>query len=110
MTPTDNQLSRIREAIAGDHGPDQQRIAQHGLALIHTLLQKNADYGSSAWKPPILAPHLTAREAIQCRMSDKIERFQNLIQNPTPEVNESIGDTMLDFGGYSILWHGAPDP
>jgi hypothetical protein len=101
-------LDRIREAQAGSRGDDQQRIAETGLAIVDLLLQKNADYGGSAWQTPVLAPGLSCREAIQCRMSDKIQRLQTLLAGKSPEVAESIADTMRDLAGYSILWLGAP--
>ena len=67
-------LDRIRQAINGDHGPDQRRIALHGLDLVSLLLRKNADYGGSAWQTPLLAPGMTPREAIQCRMPERKRR------------------------------------
>jgi len=103
------ELETLRQALSGDRGEDQKRIAVEGVSLISLLLSKNADYGGSAWKSPLLAPGMTAREAIQCRMSDKIERFRNLIQQEgRAEIEESIEDTISDLTGYGILWMGAP--
>jgi len=105
----EQELDILRQALNGDRGEDQQRIASQGVALISLLLSKNADYGSSAWKSPLLAPGMTPREAIQCRMSDKIERFRNLIgQKGKPEIEEPLEDTISDLTGYGILWMGAP--
>jgi len=101
-------LDRIREAHNGQHGHDQKRIAEQGLKLIALLLRKNADYGGSAWQAPLLAPGMTPREAIQCRMSDKIQRLQKLLDGTTAQVNETIEDTIQDLSGYGILWLGAP--
>jgi len=101
-------LDRIRQAMNGDHGPDQQRIAECGLELTALLLRKNADYGGSAWQAPLLAPGMTPREAIQCRMSDKIQRLQKLFSGAKSEVDEAVEDTVLDLSGYGILWRGAP--
>lgn len=101
------KLDRIREANSGLRGSDQQRICEAGLSVVDLLLRKNADYGGSAWQVPILAPKLTPRQAIQCRMSDKIQRLQTLLSGQQAEVAESIEDTMRDMAGYAILWLGA---
>ena len=107
---TDSKQSqeRIRQAVNGDHGEDQRRLAEQGMQLVALLLAKNADYGGSAWQIPTLAPVLSPREAIQCRMSDKIQRLQTLLSGTAPEVLESTEDTMRDLAGYCILWLGAP--
>lgn len=101
------ELDLLRQALSGDRGEDQQRIAREGIALVGLLLRKNSDYGSSAWQPPILAPDMSPREAIQCRMSDKIQRFIQL-QSRQAEVEESLEDTVRDWTGYGLLWLGAP--
>ena len=100
-------FDRIREAAAGQHGEDQKRLVTSGLEVVTTLLQKNADYGGSAWQVPLLAPQLTPRQAIQCRMSDKVMRLAKLLTGQQAQVAESIEDTMKDLAGYSILWLGA---
>lgn len=100
-------FDRIRQAAAGQHGDDQKVIVTTGLEILDTLLRKNHDYGSSAWKTPLLAPGLSPREAIQCRMSDKIERLQKLLGGNNPMVQESIEDSMRDLAGYAVLWLGA---
>lgn len=97
----------IRQAVAGDHGDDQRVISVLGLKIVEMLLLKNRDYGSSAWKRPMLSQNMTAREAIQCRMSDKIERLAMLLSGNEALVQESIEDTMRDLAGYAILWLGA---
>lgn len=103
------KLDRIREANSGLRGSDQQRICDAGLSVVDLLLRKNSDYGGSAWQVPVLAPTLTPRQAIQCRMSDKIQRLQTLLSGRQAEVAESIEDTMRDLAGYAILWLGAKD-
>ena len=107
-TDTKQAQERIRQAVNGDHGEDQRRLAEQGMQLVALLLAKNADYGGSAWQLPTLAPGLSPREAIQCRMSDKIQRLQTLLSGTAPEVLESAEDTMRDLAGYCILWLGAP--
>ena len=105
---TKQAQERVRQAINGDHGEDQRRIAEEGMQLVSLLLCKNTDYGGSAWQIPILAPGLTPREAIQCRMSDKIHRLKTLLSGTVPEVMESTEDTMRDLAGYCVLWLGVP--
>ena len=51
---------------------------------------------------------MTPREAIQCRMSDKVARLRRLLDSNTEEVAESLADTMVDLAGYCILWLEAP--
>jgi len=102
-------LDRIREAAAGRHGDDQRQLVTVGLEIVDTLLRKNHDYGGSAWQTPQLAPRLTPREAIQCRMSDKVQRLARLLAGEQAQVKESIEDTMKDLAGYAILWLGAPN-
>jgi hypothetical protein len=99
-------LERIRRALDGHNGPDQQLIAETGLELIALLLRKNSDYGSSAWASPVLAPGMSPLQAIQCRMSDKVARLSGLSGGHTAEVNESLVDTMSDLTGYGMLWLG----
>ena len=105
---TKQAQERVRQAINGDHGEDQQRIAEQGMQLTALLLSKNSDYGGSAWQIPTLAPGLSPREAIQCRMSDKVSRLQRLLAGEAAEVSESTEDTMRDLAGYCLLWLGAP--
>jgi hypothetical protein len=100
-------FDRIRQAAAGQMGDDAKNIVTTGLDILDTLLRKNHDYGGSAWKTPVLAPGLTPREAIQCRMSDKIERLQKLLAGNNAMVQESIEDSMRDLAGYAVLWLGA---
>jgi hypothetical protein len=102
-------LGIVYDALSGARGPNQQRLAQRGMQVTELLLRKNKDYGESAWTPPVLAPGLTARQTIQCRMSDKVARLHRLFSGATAEVNdESIEVTMLDLVGYGILWLEAP--
>lgn len=94
----------LSEALDGTRGEVQGRLALEGMRLTAMLLRKNSDYGSSAYQVPILAPHLDARSAILVRMSDKIHRIANLSKpGSTPEVTESLNDTIRDLAGYCIL-------
>lgn len=97
----------IVKAVSGESGDVQKRIAETGIDLIEKLLKKNADYGSSAWQVPVLAPSLNVGEAILVRMSDKISRIHSLMQQPA-EVNESLEDTIKDLGAYCLLYLARP--
>ena len=113
MTPEEaiaNQAAevRLREAVQGARGPDQQRLATVGLEWIDVMLRKNMDYGGSAWKVPVLAPDLQPGEAIRVRMSDKIERILSLLTKDPEVVSESIRDTIQDLGVYCLLWLARP--
>lgn len=72
-------------------------------ALEDTLLRKNADYGNSSQRAPILTPRLSAQDALKVRLSDKIARFIQLEQSGATRVNESLDDTLLDMAGYCVL-------
>lgn len=100
--------TRLSEALAGRRGHDQQRLATVGLEWIDVMLRKHMDYGSSAWKVPILAPDLKPGEAIRVRMSDKIERILSLLTKDPEVVGESIRDTVQDLGVYCLLWLALP--
>jgi hypothetical protein len=97
----------IEQAITGSRGEDQQRIAEVAIDWTATLLGKNFDYGSCVWKEGVLTPGMDPIAAIRVRMSDKIARLRNLLEN-NPEVNESIEDTVKDLGAYCLLWLAAP--
>jgi len=81
----------------------RDRIATACDRLKETLQRKNADYGDSAFLPPLLTPELDANTAILVRMSDKIRRIIHLEQNATTIQNESLADSYLDLAGYAIL-------
>ena len=104
------QLNLLGDALVGERGKDQERIAVIGLQWLTTLLCKNADYGSSAWKPPVLRPGLNAGDAIMVRMSDKIERIATLNYHTAEVEDESIEDTISDLGSYCLLWLARPKP
>lgn len=81
-------------------GTEIKRICK---ALENTLLRKNADYGNSSQRAPILIPRLSAQDALKVRLSDKIARFIQLEQTGAARVNESLDDTLLDIAGYCVL-------
>ena len=62
-----------------------------------TLKKKNADYGNSAVKNGGLVGNYV-------RLSDKLNRLQNLTAKTKAEQNfESISDTWLDLAGYAVI-------
>lgn len=67
-------------------------------------VRKNRDYGSSVFRTPILCEKVTASDAILVRMSDKVQRLQALATRPAEVVDETVEETMLDFGAYAFLW------
>lgn len=80
-----------------------ERIREVCERLRTTLEAKNAAYGDSASRVPILAPKLDSRTALFVRMSDKISRLRSLIDG-ADENDESLDDTMLDLAGYCVLY------
>lgn len=96
----------IQSALEGS--PSQRKIAELGLRVVDLLLRKNKDYGDSAWTPPALARGVPVRTAIAVRMSDKLSRWQQLME-ASGGVSESLEKTMVDFIGYGILWLGAEE-
>jgi hypothetical protein len=102
--PVDPNLGRLSCALRGMRGVDQQQIAKVGVEIVSMLMQKNNDYGNTAFTPPMLAPELSADAGIRVRLSDKIARIQNLLKSNKPEVAESLEDSIRDAIGYMILW------
>lgn len=100
----------VAQALIGERGVDQKRIAEQVIKLGSLLLRKNADYGSSAWKRPCLAPDCDAGTAIRVRMSDKVERIRSLLSRKgEPEIDESLNDTLSDLAGYCLLELSRPE-
>lgn len=98
-----DDMALLIQALKDAKGSSRQVIAKVGLRWIAQLLRKNADYGASAWKAPVLAPECDAGTAIRVRMSDKVERLNVLLDGKKPEVQESIEDTFSDLGSYCLL-------
>jgi len=101
-------LDILGDALDGQRGLDQQRIASVGLRWIVQILAKNTDYGSSVWKAPLLCPGLDVSEAIFVRMTDKIERIRRLRERLPEVTGESLEDTVADLGSYCLLWLARP--
>lgn len=101
-------VSLLSQAWGGERGPDQEAIADAAIAWAATILRKNADYGSSVWSVPMLAPDMTAGDAILVRMTDKIHRIAAL-RSKGPEVKgESLEDSIRDLGAYCLLYLSRP--
>jgi len=99
---------KLQEALSGSRGQDQKRIAEVGLNWIETILAKNADYGSSVFEVPVLAPECDAGTAIRVRMSDKINRIRSLLKRPPEVAGDSLTDSIRDLGGYCLLLLSQP--
>lgn len=68
--------------------------------LADTLAKKNKAYGDAFGKSLKTYGHVAAL----VRMSDKWNRLNNLMLNPSVDDNgESVNDTLLDLAGYCIL-------
>lgn len=92
------------QALAGKRGKHQQLIAEAvAREWGELLLRKNHDYGNAIFDPPVLAPDIPASLAIQVRLSDKLSRIKNLLDNPAEVSEESIDDSMLDYAAYRLL-------
>lgn len=96
-------IRRIQRALHGQDGPLQQLIAEQIVEWGSLLLRKNKDYGCAVFNVPELAPECGAATAIRVRMSDKISRLRNLLKSDSPEIAESIEDTISDLGAYCLL-------
>lgn len=109
VSKMEKDIQLIDQALRGARGTDQYRIAQTVVSFGALLLKKNQDYGSSVWQVPVLAPESSVATAIRVRMSDKISRINNLLKSKTtPEINESLEDTIKDLGAYCLLLLAAP--
>lgn len=89
----DNVSSLITDAPSG------KDIFEANSEVILTLLRKNISYGNSFSKKPIFG-NLTQKDALYCRMADKISR----LENNQSYRSEGMRDAFLDLAGYIILW------
>tara|TARA_R110002096_G_scaffold151818_2_gene314545 strand:- start:909 stop:1382 length:474 start_codon:yes stop_codon:yes gene_type:complete len=99
----EENLAVVIASIKGERGSGQVEVAYAGLELLALVLRKNADYGGSALKPPVMAPGTPAQQALRCRMSDKIQRVLKLAGSPPEVASEGINDAIDDLAGYGIL-------
>ena len=68
--------------------------------LSKTYEAKNADYGDSVGDTYDKFGDVT----FLTRITDKYNRLLSLYQKGTPQVAESMDDTILDMANYCILW------
>lgn len=88
--------------------PDLPNL-QHVLAQKYKLAcAKNADYGDSVNKvfDKLLEHSMNPLLALYIRVSDKFNRFENLVFKSRQQVlDESIDDTLKDLSNYIDLYH-----
>ena len=69
---------------------------QEAVDIANLVCQKQTDYGTTNIT-------MFGLEGIMIRLSDKINRLINLIQNDKHPENESLQDTLTDIAGYAII-------
>lgn len=108
---TNEDFDLITEVLTeGTDCTDAFKLAKTTVEVGALLVRKNQDYGSSGMKRPVLMPNLTPRQALLCRMSDKVARIAQLADGSDPQVaDEKLEDTIRDLAGYCILWLTAGD-
>lgn len=101
----------LREVLQSENvSGDTYKLARTAVEVGALLVRKNQDYGSSGMKRPVLMPSISPRQALLCRMSDKVARIAELSAGTDPAVrDESLEDTIRDLAGYCILWLTAGD-
>ena len=67
--------------------------------MLQTFINKDSDYGDSFGKTFDKYGIVSALT----RMSDKLNRLDNLASSNTMQVDESIEDTLLDLANYAML-------
>jgi len=67
--------------------------------MLQTFIDKDSDYGDSFGKTFDKYGIVSALT----RMSDKLNRLDNLASSNTMQVDESIEDTLLDLANYAML-------
>lgn len=78
---------------------DEHILAKIFKEMFSTYVKKNADYGNSFEK----SVEKFGLVASAVRLSDKLERFSNLICNDAQVKDESIEDTLLDMANYAAM-------
>lgn len=68
--------------------------------LSETYEAKNSDYGDSVGDTYLKFGDVS----FLTRITDKYNRILSLYQKGTPQVAESLDDTILDMANYCILW------
>ena len=70
--------------------------AKEAISIANIVVRKQRDYGPA---------NITTfgLEGVMIRLSDKINRLINLLQNQKDPENESVEDTLIDISGYAII-------
>jgi hypothetical protein len=99
-------MSKAKIKAKQEYSLLQQNILNECRDLAQLLIAKNSDYGSAFAESPILLPNLDAKSGILIRMSDKIKRIRELLQNNLvgKVKKETILETFEDLAGYCILY------
>lgn len=82
-----------------DIAQDEHILGEIFKEMFSTYCKKNADYGNSFEK----SIEKFGLVASAVRLSDKLERFSNLISNDAQVKDESIEDTLLDMANYAAM-------
>lgn len=69
------------------------------LCIQETLLRKQADYGHGNIMNAPVDPEL----GVLIRLSDKLNRYKNLLEKGVEPNNESLHDTAVDIAGYGVI-------
>ena len=69
---------------------------KEAMSVASIVVRKQKDYGPA---------NITTfgLEGVMIRLSDKINRLINLVQNQKEPENESVEDTLIDIAGYAII-------
>ena len=102
MTPFEEAL--IPKPAPECLNEDQKEIWNFFEGARALIIKKNSDYGSSAFTPPLLAPHVSTGDGILTRMSDKVKRLINLLSGAKAQINESVIETVFDLGAYCFFY------
>ncbi len=78
---------------------DEHILSQIFDEMFSTYIKKNADYGNSFEK----SIEKFGLVASAVRLSDKLERFSNLICKDILVKDESFEDTLLDMANYAAM-------
>jgi len=101
------RINRMHEALNGQLRQEISRSGddattfngacmQEAVDIANLVCQKQTDYGTTNIT-------MFGLEGIMIRLSDKINRLINLVQNDKHPENESLQDTLTDIAGYAII-------
>lgn len=100
-------VSKSKGGFPVFHAPPPPPVVTHDERILgkifeemfSTYCKKNADYGNS-FEKSIKKFGLVASAV---RLSDKLERFSNLISSDAQVKDESVEDTLLDMANYAAM-------